>query len=120
VEEILQFIFELLFQAFIELVCDFVFQHLAADLRLVRIGLFSLVGAVAGGISLAVVSHHIIGSYFLRLAGLLITPLLIGFTMRAMGHRRTNRGEDEYGLESFWPGWGFAFCFSLVRFLFAK
>jgi hypothetical protein len=120
VEEILQFLLELFFQAFIELLFDFVFREMGVDRRVVRIGLYSIVGGVVGAISLAVLHHPIIGSNVLRYVSLFVTPLLLGLAMHWLGRRRRNRGGDEFGLESFWPSWSFAFCFGLVRLLFAR
>jgi hypothetical protein len=120
VQEILQFLIELVLQAFLELIFDHVFRHVGVDRRVVRIAVYSLFGAVVGGCSLAVISGHLIASAPLRYVALFVVPSIVGLAMHGYGCRREKRGADAFGLESFWPSWGFAFSFSLVRLLLAR
>ena len=115
-----EFIFEVLFQAFFEAFFDLIFRQVGADWRLIRVCLYSGFGGIAGALSLFLFRNHLIGSDAIRYVAVIVIPILLGWAMRWVGQRRKHRSGDEYGLESFWPSWGFAFSFGLVRLLFAK
>lgn len=99
----------------IEFIFDYLFRGMGVDRRVVRIVIYFVVGAVAGAVSLLLPGEHIIRSDLLRYVALVIVPLVLGMTMHRVGRRRNDRQGDEFGLESFWPSWGFAFCFGLVH-----
>lgn len=131
----MEFIFELLF----EFVLEFILQ-IAAEI-LMEMGLrslasvfhgrktrnpifafigYGLLGVIIGGISLLVFPRPLMRSASFHGIGLLISPLLAGFVMSAIGSMRQRRGQSLIRLDSFSYGFIFAFGMSLIRFLFTK
>ncbi len=76
-------------------------------------------GAVAGGLSLLVFPSPLVGGG-LRLANLLVTPVLAGLAMAWLGAWRVRRGQEVLRLDRFTYGYLFALALALVRFGFAR
>jgi hypothetical protein len=85
---------------------------------------YALLGVMVGGVSLLVFPRALVrgasfhGTSFHGI-GLLISPLLAGFVMSAIGSLRRRRGMSLIRLDSFAYGFIFAFGMALIRFLFA-
>lgn len=130
----MEFLFELLFEFFGEIIVQVVFEALAsAGLHIVRdpdapprttnpwlliIG-YALLGAVAGGLSLLVFSHSLVHSPTARLINLVLAPAAGGLAMAAVGAWRKRRGKVGIELDRFTYGYVFAFAMALVRFHWA-
>lgn len=136
----MDFLFELIFQVFLEFILQIVIEILV-DLGLHSLAqafhgrrdrnpIFALIGyavsgVIAGFISLFVFPHQLIRSASFRGInlhgiGLLISPLLAGLVMSAIGSIRRKREMNVIRLDSFIYGFIFAFGISLIRFLYAK
>lgn len=76
-------------------------------------------GAVAGGLSLLVLSHHLTPAGPLRIANLFLTPIAVGLCMAGMGAWRARRHEPVLLLNKFLYGFIFAAALAAVRFHFA-
>jgi hypothetical protein len=77
---------------------------------------YGIFGALAGLLSLAVVSHSWIENPTLQQANLLITPLLAGASMALFGAWRRRRGQELIRLDRFAYGFLFALAMSSVRY----
>jgi hypothetical protein len=75
-----------------------------------------LLGAIAGLISILFVPHALIRSPAWRIANLVITPLLAGGLMSALGAWRVKRGQDKIRLDRFGYAFLFALSMAVVRF----
>jgi hypothetical protein len=126
----MEFLFELLFEFFGEIILQLVFEALAsAGLHIVRdpeapprttkpwllIMGYALLGAVAGALSLLVFSHSLIHSHTARLVNLVLAPVAVGLAMAAIGAWRKRHGKTEIALDRFTYGYVFAFAMALVR-----
>lgn len=79
---------------------------------------YALLGAALGGASLWVWPQALLDDS-LRLAQLIVSPLLAGAMMAGIGVLVRRRGLASVRIESFFYGWLLAFSLSLVRFLAA-
>ena len=79
---------------------------------------YVLFGAAAGGLTLWLVPELYIKTPGLRLANLLITPVLAGLVMEAIGTWRERRDKEVLRLESFAYGYLFALAMATVRYAF--
>jgi hypothetical protein len=127
-----EFILEVLFEIFGEVLIQLLFECLAelgvrslADTLekprhplLSTIG-FALWGALAGGLSLLIFPHSAIASAPLRRANLVVTPIIVGLAMMLIGRVRSKKGQDLVRLDRFGYAFVFAFAMALVRFVWA-
>jgi hypothetical protein len=79
-----------------------------------------LAGVAAGVISLLFARHHIITSPGLRLLNLAVTPLIMACALVAWGRFLQRRDRDRTPLNHFVCAYGFAICYMLIRFFFAR
>lgn len=133
----IEFLIELMLEFFGEALLQIAFEALAqAGVHLTRhpdrlprehspwlvsLG-YALLGLVAGGISLLVLPDLVVRNPAARIANLVLTPLLAGAAMAALGFlRRRRAGPDAlaFGLERFGNGYLFALTMGAIRFLFA-
>lgn len=84
---------------------------------LTGIGYF-LIGLILGGISLLIFPQSFVRSERFHGINLLITPLVSGFVMAALGRWRERHGKPVLRLDSFVFGFVFAFAMALVRFVY--
>jgi uncharacterized membrane-anchored protein len=130
----MEFLFELLFEFFGEIMVQVVFEALAsAGLHIVRdpdapprttnpwllIFGYALLGAVAGGLSLLVFSHALVDAPTARLVNLVVAPVAGGLAMAVIGAWRQRRDMAGIALDRFTYGYVFAFAMALVRFHWA-
>jgi hypothetical protein len=129
VELIFEFLFqvvgEVLVQASFELLAEFGFRSLADTVKRPRSPVLSTIGfvlwgAIAGGISLLFFPASPIDDPGLRLANLVITPMLVGVSMTMLGRLREKKGQQLLRLNRFGNAFIFAFSMALVRFAWAK
>ena len=130
----LEFILELLFEFFGEVLLQILFEALAeAGLQFVRnardrnaetsrwraaLG-YALLGAIVGGISLAVFPHSIMRTTNGRIVTLLLAPVASGLAMSIIGAWRQKRGQQVLGIDRFAYGYLFALVMAIVRFVWA-
>lgn len=86
---------------------------------LAGIGYF-LLGAIIGGISLLIISSHLVVGQEWRIINLIATPVAVGFSMSLIGAWRAKRGQTVLRIDRFAYGYLFALSFALIRFWFAK
>jgi hypothetical protein len=81
---------------------------------------FILFGAILGGLSLLILPSNLTPIGIPRVANLIITPILIGLCMSAIGGWRSKRGSLVLPIDRFWYGYLFALTVALIRFRFAR
>jgi hypothetical protein len=80
--------------------------------------MYFALGVLVGGISIPFFPHSFVRSSGLHGISLIITPILCGLTMSAIGWLRARQGVSRIRLDSFAYGFIFAFGMALVRLLF--
>jgi hypothetical protein len=95
-------------------------QAKSEAVHLPRAVVCELAGVAAGLISLLFARHHIITSPALRLLNLAITPLIMAYALVAWGKFLQRRDRDRTPLNRFVCAYGFAVCYMLIRFFFAR
>jgi len=80
---------------------------------------YSVLGGLAGVLSVLVFPNHFMHAEWLRIANVIVTPVLGGMVMAAIGVWRTRRDQEIIGLERFSCGYVFALAMAGVRFIFA-
>ena len=127
----MEFIFELLFELFGELLLQIVLELLfELGLRslqqpfkktpnplLAGIG-YALFGAIAGALSLWWFPNLFITSHAGRIANVIVTPVLSGLAMAALGAWRRRRDQQTILLDRFAYAFIFAMAMALVRLRF--
>lgn len=128
----MEFIFELLFEIFGELLLQLAWE-LLAELGLRAIGRrdatkplhplaggigYALLGGIAGALSLWWFPNLFIASHAGRIANVLVTPLLAGGAMAALGAWRRRRDQHTVLIDRFAYAFIFAFAMALVRLRF--
>ena len=79
---------------------------------------YFLFGLILGGLSLLVFPRSFVRSENFHGISLLITPVVCGFVMAAIGRWRARHGDPLLRLDSFVYGFVFAFAMALVRFVY--
>lgn len=75
----------------------------------------AVLGGLVGILSLSLRPQHFIRTGMFRGLNLIVTPLIAGGTMAALGSWRNKRGQRVIGLDKFFNGWVFALAFAIVR-----
>ena len=124
-ELILPLLYEFLLQAAIELLLHFGLSCVTEALDgkpaknpTLAITGYAIKGLVAGGISLIIFPVLFVHNEALRLANVIVTPLLMGFLMSALGTLRERKRLTAIKLDSFACGFAFAFGIAVIRFYF--
>jgi hypothetical protein len=120
---IVQFLGELLLQAFGELIAELIGRGVKEPFRrpepihpwLAAIG-YGIFGAIAGAISLWVLPSLFISAQWLRIVNLIVTPLVAGLMMERLGAWREMKDQETIRLDTFTYGFVFALSMALVRF----
>lgn len=129
----MEWLFELFFEIFGELLLQFIFEALAqTGLHLFRrrerqafstpllLFGYGVLGAAAGAISVVLIPHYMLRAHFARIAYLFLGPAALGSAFAAMGAWRAERAAHRANLDRFIHGYAFAFCFALIRFWLAS
>jgi len=82
--------------------------------------LCQVAGVVAGLISLIFAGHHIITSPAIRGINLLVTPVIMALILVGWGKFMVSRDREKTPLNRFVCAYGFAICYMLTRFAFAR
>ena len=120
---IVQFLGELLLQIFGELIVELIGRSVKEPFRrpkpihpwLAAIG-YGIFGAIAGAFSLWMLPSLFISTEWLRIANLVISPLLAGLMMERLGAWRRLKNQETIRLDTFVCGFIFALSMALVRF----
>lgn len=118
-EDLLGFIFELLFEALFEIVLSAIVAGVYRSVRHFRVTarrgnpivaavLLVIVGLVLGFLSVLIFPHPLVHPSKVHGISLLISPLVAGIAMAAVGRGVRRRGRAPVQIESF--GFGFAFA----------
>ena len=78
-----------------------------------------LLGLIAGGLSLWIFPDLFVFNNVLRMANLVITPVVVGLLMSALGAWRARKSFAAMRMDSFAYGFIFAFSISLIRYFFS-
>jgi hypothetical protein len=78
---------------------------------------YLVLGAIAGGLSLALYPHRIVRATRFHGISLLISPIVTGLIMAQAGRWIRSAGKKSAQVESFGYGFAFAFGMALVRFV---
>lgn len=81
---------------------------------------YCLLGLILGGISLLIFPNSFIRSERFHGINLIITPVICGLAMSALGWLRGRQGQSVLRLDSFLYGFLFAFMMALVRFVYTS
>lgn len=81
---------------------------------------YALFGLIFGGASLLVFPNSFVRSERFHGINLLITPVLAGLAMSALGWLRRRKGQTVIRLDSFIYGFLFALMMALVRFVYTN
>jgi hypothetical protein len=81
---------------------------------------YALLGAAVGGLSLVWLPSSFIRSPTWQLVNLVVTPLLAGWLMGAIGKARGRHRGAHTRLSTFLSGCGFALAMALVRYLWSR
>lgn len=126
VELILQFLGELLLEFFVQFLAELGARIFAEklspelDMKMWASALgYIVLGGLCGAGSLQFWPHTYLHGAGLRVAGLIVVPLLAGLVSAGMGAWRKRRGQRLIRLDHFGYGCLFAFSMSLVRFIWA-
>src|SRR5262245_32000165 len=123
-EIMLQFLGELLLQAFFQIATELGLHSLANTFQkrrnpwLSTLG-FTLWGLMAGGISLWIFPTSVIANPVLRQVNLVATPVALGLVMMLIGKIRLKKGQQLVRLDQFGYAFMFAFTMALIRFIWA-
>lgn len=124
----LELLFEVIAEIVLQVVAEALFElglrSVSEPFRRPRNPWFAAVGylvfgAIVGGLSLLVFPSHLVIDKGWRVANLLVTPVVVGLLMAALGAWRARRGQEVLRIDRFSYGYLFAVAFALVRFFFA-
>ena len=122
VEIVIQFFAEFLLQIIGELLINLGFHAASGKLPnrksspiLAGAGYVSL-GAILGFVSILIFPDSFLLNPTHKTVNLLITPVIVGFTMSLLGNIRKKKGKDTIRLDTFIFGFVFAFAMAFVRF----
>jgi hypothetical protein len=90
------------------------------QLNVGRVVLWQLAGVAAGFLSLLIMPRAIVHVGVLHVINLMVTPLLMAGLMVKWGELMARRERRRTPLNHFACAYGFALCYLLVRFFFAK
>lgn len=124
-EVVLEVLGEFLFEVVLQLLFELGIRALLAPLRAsvaasMRWPWLTLAGALAGAGSLLVAPHAFLTSAALRLANVVVSPLVAGAAIAAFGALRVRRGLVVLPIDRFVGGYAFALAFAVVRWVFTR
>lgn len=130
-EDFLSFILELLLEALLEFGLSALVAGVYRSVRhfwvsarrrnpIAAAALLVIVGLALGLLSVLIFPHPLLHPSKLHGISLLISPLLAGLAMAAVGRGVRRRGRTPVRIESFSYGFAFAFAVALIRFLMVR
>ena len=116
----MEFVFELLL-ALLQLVGEVLLPKVSENPIPVLAAAYCLIlGALSAEVSLLIVRHSLISHQWLRIANLVITPLIAGSILVALGRWRQRRNQPTRMIHRPVYGYLFAFAFVVTRFVFTR
>jgi hypothetical protein len=115
-EILLQFIFEFLVEIGLRSLGDSLTGRRSPILSLIG---FTILGAMAGGLSLWLSPASLISNPAWRTLNLFVTPVAVGGLMMVIGRIRDRKGQYLANLNRFGYAFTFAFAMGLIRDLWA-
>lgn len=113
-----QILIEVLLQFLFQGLANFIWRRLGEPARtVVKALLFIGAGVILGGVSSVIVRKPLLSMEWLRVAYLIVAPVLMGLAMSLIGHCYAKRNLPTSSLERFGFAWLFAFSFALARYL---
>src|SRR5437016_5143010 len=79
---------------------------------------YTLLGALAGGLSLFIFPHPLVHPSRLHGINLLVSPVVTGLVMSLIGSILSRQGKKVVQIESFRYGFAFALGMALIRYFF--
>ena len=122
-EIVLEIIFQILAEIFMQLVYELGFHSMLEPFNkkpkpvIAFIG-YLVLGVIAGFISKIFTPQLLIKGETLRVINLLVTPIAVGLIMSALGKLREKNGVSLIRMDKFLYGFIFAFSMALVRYLY--
>jgi hypothetical protein len=120
---IIQFIGEVLLQTSFEFIAELIVRSVKEPFRrperappVLAAIWYGMFGVIAGAISLWIMPDLLISAQWLRVANLLLSPMVAGLLMERLGAWRRGRDQETIRLDTFAFGFVFAFTMALVRF----
>ncbi len=120
-EFVLQLVGEIMVEGLIELGWRGIASPFRAESKLhpaLVIFTYFLVGALSGAIAVWLLPAALIPSPAVRMANLVISPIVLGLAFELLGRRRSQAGRRRLIVDNFSYGFTFALTFGLVRFIF--
>jgi hypothetical protein len=125
IELILEFFGELILQLFGEFLMEIglrslaeVFENRTVQNPLLAVLGYAIMGTILGGLSLLAFPRHFIQNQQLRLLATILTPVVSGLCMSALGAWRRKKGQRLIRLDSFAYGFVFALAMAIIRAIF--
>jgi hypothetical protein len=124
-EIIFELLLEFLLQLIVEVAAEFGLHAVTAPFRresnpfFAALG-YAIFGAALGACSLWLFPKHMVHSPVIRIANLIVTPMVVGLCMAWLGSWRSQRGGALLRIDKFWCGALFALAFAAVRFKWAQ
>jgi len=120
---VLQFLAEFVLQVVVEILGELGLRSVREPFRrpepihpvLATLG-YAIFGAAAGALSLWLLPSLFIADDSLRIVNLIVTPVIAGVAMGALGAWRRRRNQELIRLDRFGYGFVFALAMALVRF----
>jgi hypothetical protein len=81
---------------------------------------YTVLGAICGLTSLLALHHSLVAHLWLRVANLIVTPVVAGWLMVELGRRRLRRNQPTVMQYRFLYGYLFALAFALTRFYITR
>jgi len=123
---LLQLIFEVILQIILEAIFELGLHCVKEPFRrpaplhpVLATGGYMIFGAIAGAISLWLFPNSFIKSEGFRVANLVLTPIIAGGAMSAIGMWRSKRRQELIRLDRFGYGFAFALAMAAIRFHWA-
>jgi uncharacterized membrane protein YfcA len=88
--------------------------------RLVTLFGYAAIGAAAGALTIFVMPEHLIRNPNLRIANVVITPLLVAALMSWIGAMRRRKDKRVVRMEEFTHAYAFALSFAVARYFGAE
>ena len=128
---VLAAIAEVLFEAFIEIVCEGLtslltrrisklFKSISDVNPIATTFALGMLGALVGFLSVVVYPHPLVHPSRLHGVSVIASPLITGFVMAQLGRLLRNHGRKVVPIESFGYGFMFALAMALVRFFMLR
>ncbi len=120
-EFLIELLFELLLQIFGDAILDGLMRSRSPVASTVGNSMAAcLFALILAGISLVIFPGHLIEDKELRIAALIVLPIVNGILMAMIGRHLIRIGRKRSGYEHFFPAFAFSFVFGAIRFSAAR